>query len=1465
MKTSVFKRSVSLVMAVLLAFSGMIGLGATTALAAGERTEIYMVSFPRDADANRNGWDRDNLSFMNGWRMDAYDMFGTFCIGGYGGKVAYCIEPGVYIDDGHSFTAKDETFWDNFPASYNKTIPGDTIKSLIGRIMQYGYNGDIDPSWVSQNSAGADKLAHVYATQLLIWETIVGERDENFNHVSTGGKNAILDFIKPAHPLRSKIMDKYNSMVTSVQNHSKVPSFMARSKGKAPTVELEWDGTQYTATLTDTNKVLGNYSFTSDYAGIKFTTRGNTLTITSPTAPTGEVTISASKKDSKRMGLVVWDDGTFGPNGGQQNTVTYTQSVTDPIAAYVKLKVSYGSVEIVKTAEDGNVDGIDFRVQGDNVDDIFTTADGGHIQIDNLMPGVYTVTEQSYNKYEPQDSQEVTVVAGQTATVTFNNTLRRGDLTVTKTAEDGLTEGMKFHLYGTSLSGLDVDEYATVGADGKAYFRDVLIGTGYTLEEVDTPERYVVPASQTAPVEWNSVTEKFFDNRLKKWNLTVTKHDGEKVAPQGDATLAGAVYGIYNGEELVDTYTTDAKGQFTTQYYPCGDNWSLREISPSEGYLLDEAAHHIGAEAENYSVEYSAIEDTVDETVKKGNIALIKHTDNGDTQLETPEVGAEFDVYLKSSGSYDAAKDTERDHLVCDENGFAQTKMLPYGIYTVHQTKGWDGRELLADFDVYISEDGHTYRYLANNANFESFIKITKVDAETGKAIPYAGAGFQLYRPDGSMITQSFTYPTPTTIDTFYTNEEGWLLTPETLEYGTGYSLVEVQAPYGYVLNADPVYFDVTADNASQENAVNIVKVTKENMPQKGMIKIGKAGEVFASVAESDGVYQPVYSVQGLPGAVYEITAAEDIYTPDGTLRCKDGEVVDTVTTDESGTAQSKALYLGKYTVREITAPSGMVLNSEPVTVELTYAGQEIEVTETAVDFYNERQKAAVSLDKVLERDEQTGIGMNGEITAVSFGLYAAEDLIAADDSTIPADSLLEIVSVGEDGHAMFSTDLPLGSYYLKETATDSHYVLPATKYPVVFEYAGQDVAVVEISANEGRPIQNYLIAGTVKGLKVDRETGNTIAGTVFGLFSADADEFTGENAVLTATSGEDGVFLFENVLYGDWRIVELSPAEGYLPNDEVYSVQVTGEEEVVEITVTNDKVPEIGTIATVGGEKDVYATEVVTIEDVIAYKHLIPGKEYTVKGVLMDKSTREPLLAGGEEIRSEITFVPETPAGEVIVPFTFDAKLIKADTEIVVFENLYQGERELAVHADIEDEGQTVTVHVPEIGTQASVDGKKEVKAKGEIMLEDVISYKNLTPGKEYTVNGVLMDKSTGEPFLANGKEIHAETTFTPDTADGEVTMYFIFDADGITTETEVVAFETVYRDGVEIAVHTDINDEGQTVKLIPTVPETPKTGDDSHPLLWKVLAGLATLGMVACTGGYVGYVVRRKKEGVE
>lgn len=992
-----------------------------------------------------------------------------------------------------------------------------------------------------------------------------------------------------------------------------------------------------------------------------------------------------------------------------------------------------------------------------------------------------------------------------------------------------MEEGICFHLYGTSDSGLPVDEYATVGADHKAYFRNILIGTGYVLEEYDTDIRYVVPEKQSADIEWNKVTNKSFDNPLKKWNLTLTKLDSETGSTaQGDGTLGGATYGIFKDDELIDTYVTDRNGSFTTKYYICGDGWSCRELSSSEGYLVNPMTEKLGAEAKNYTLEYNSLALESLETVKKGSVSIIKHADNGDTQIETPEEGAEFQIYLKAAGSFDKAKATERDTLVCDSEGYAESKLLPWGWYIVHQTKSWESKEMVDDFEVFISEDGEIYRFIINNHTYESLIEIVKKDAETGKIIPAAGVGFKVRNRDtGEYIVQHINYPTPMDIDVYYTDSTGRLMLPEPLEYGN-YEIIEQCTVYGYVLDSTPVPFTVGGTS-------KIVTVEKFNMPQKGTITVGKTGEVFSSVINgerrppvpvysvkglADTNYQLVYEVAGIAGAVYEIRAAEDIYTPDGTLRYAKGTVVDTITTTASGFATSKALYLGKYEVQEIQAPYGMLLNSEIHTVELVYAGQEIEVTETATNFYNERQHIKIDLNKVMEQDDIFGIGMNNEIFSVQFGLFAAEDLIAADGTFIPKDGLIEIVSCNENGYAVFTTDLPVGAVlYVQEIATEGHYILSDTKYLVVFEYAGQDITTVSVTINDGEAIDNNIIYGTIKGLKVDRETGETIDGALFGLFREDETEYTLENALLTAKSQNGGVFTFENVPKGRWKIVELTPAEGFLPNTEVYTVEVDKDKQVIEITVVNDRIPEISTVATVDGEKEIHPTGTVTLEDVVSYKHLIPGKEYTFVGLLMDKATGVPFLVKGEEVRSEVTFVPEDFTGEIVVAFTFDASVITEDTDLVVFQKLYKDGVEIAEHADIEDENETVRVLVPEIGTSASVEGEKTVNATEIFTLEDVVSYSNLIPGKEYTVRGVLMDKNTGAPLLIDSEEIRSEVTFIPEKSDGEIIVSFEFDSKFIKVDTDIVAFEYLSHTDVELAVHADITDENQTVSLL--VPE--------------------------------------------
>ena len=1410
------KRAVSFVMATVLSLSAFMSIGTSTAFAAsGEKTKVYMVDFPRDGDANYDGvWGHSNLTLKNGWHTGSSTHTNLKAIGSYSGNIAYCIEPGVSLSSGQSMNKYDENYFNNITA--NGVISGDEIRLFIGRILQYGYRGTISTSWRSQNESAANSIAHAYATQLLIWETVVGERDANFNHKAASGCSNVKDVINAKHPLRSKIMNYYNSMVSSVQNHTVVPSFCTKSSGSAKVNELEWNGSKYVATLTDSNGVLSNYDFKASISGVTFSTSGNKLTVSMDKAPSKEFTITASKKNGVRRGVVVWSEGKHGQNSSVQDVVTYAQEVSDPVSGYVKMKVSYGSCQIVKTSEDGKVDGINFTISGNGVNQTVTTANGGKFQIDNLMPGVYTVTEQSIDKYVPQEVHRVTVVAGQVATVNFNNVLKRGNLQVIKSSEDNLVEGVKFHLYGTSLAGIAVDEYAVTDKNGVATFKDVLISgsTPYTLEEVDTEIRYVVPEKQTAPIKWNEVTNRDFTNILKKFSVTVTKSDREEGTAQGDAKLSGAVYGIYKGDTLVDKYVTDSEGQFTTKEYVCDSDWTIREITPSEGYLLDKTIHKVGAEPKLFTIEHNLVANDVTEQVMKGNIAIIKHTDDGETKIETPENGAEFEVYLKSSGSFEKADKDERDTIVCDENGFAQTKDMPYGVYTVHQTKGWEGREFMKDFDVFISQDGQTYRYLINNANFESYIKVVKVDAETGKTIPYAGAGFQIYDPDGNKVSMTFTYPTPTTIDTFYTDADGQLVTPEKLDYGKGYSLVEVQAPYGYVLDSTPVSFDVTEENSTQEGGITLIKVDKPNMAQKGTISVEKTGEVFFGVnvsgeEDKDVIYQPVYKVKGLAGAVYEITADEDIITPDGTLRYHKGDVVDTVTTDEDGKAKSKELYLGKYTVVETKAPNGMVINKEKHSVELTYAGQDVAVTETATSFVNERQKVKISFEKVLEQNETFGIGKNDEIKNISFGLYAKEDIVSSSGTVIPADGLIEIITLDENGTATANTDLPFGSYYIKEIATDEHYILSDTQYPFTFEYAGQDTETVEIKVNDGKPIENKLIYGSVSGKKID-ENGEALGGALIGIFKADETEFTKEHAIITATSEKDGSFSFAKVPYGKWIVREIEAPEGFVLDDTSYEVNIGENEQVIEVEITDEYI--YGNIELTKVDAD-YPDNKLTGATFDVYK------DVNGDGKLDDG---DELIGNLEETATGIYEMKEILCGKYLVQET------KAPEGFVLDKGVY-------------------SVFIEKDETTYKVENKAGVGFINEAMKGSLKIKKTSSDGKvegfTFRVTGVNGYDSTfttdknGEISI-DGLRIGE---YTVSEVSDNVSAGYILPADKKVT---VKVGETV-----EIEMHNELRD-------------TPKTGDDRKTSLWVALAGASALGIVATV---VASKRKKKKEGNE
>lgn len=791
-----YRRSISGLLALLICFTAILGSGVTAFAAAstGETADSYSVAFPRDGDADLDysgTWGHDELHYMNGWTSgEATWMTTLHTIGSFDGPACYCIEPGVPRNLYRSYESYGEDYWDTFPAEYNRTIDGRTMKTLLGRIMQYGYQGNLSLDWRSQNEADADKLAHMMATQVLVWETVVGERDADFNHVDPGSADAVKSVYRTSHPLYGRFSAYYDSIEASVKNHTIVPSFMDRSEEAAQTVELVWDGSRYTATLTDTHGVLSEYAFSSAQSDMTFAVDGNDLTISAETVPADGVTITAVRNNT-RQGVVVWSDGHYGPDGTMQDVVTFRDTVSDPMYAYLHLKVGYGSVKIIKTSEDGEVSGISFTVSGNGTEQTVTTNADGEMQLDDLRPGAYTVTEQSSDRYEPQEVRQVTVISGQVATVTFHNTLKRGSLEVVKTSEDGLNEGVKFHLTGVSLAGLSVDEYAVTGSNGKAVFSNVLIGTDYILSEVDTGICYVVPEDQTTAVEWNTVTQAEVCNVLKKWSATITKWDAETGLPQGDATLAGAVYGVFKGEELVDTYTTNESGQFTTTDYVCGDDWTIRELSPSEGYLLDDTVYPVGAEPQRYTEEYNPIALDVTEQVIRGGVALTKvDKDYPENKLE----GAVFEVYRDSNRNQELDAEDELLGTMEELGGGEYTLTgLCYGGYFAKEAKAPEG--------FYLDESAY---YFAITTDGET----VTVENEAGKGFVNAAQVGSLRiaktSSDGKLEGFSFRVTGANGYDRVFQTDADGIILIEGLRIGD-YTVSEVQdgSSDGYLLPAD--------------------------------------------------------------------------------------------------------------------------------------------------------------------------------------------------------------------------------------------------------------------------------------------------------------------------------------------------------------------------------------------------------------------------------------------------------------------------------------------------------------------------------------------------------------------------------------------------------------------------------------------------------------------------------------
>ena len=580
MKTNFWKRAAALLLALVLCFACV----GTASAAEDVSGKVYLISYPRDGDENYHtgSWGHDALYFRHGWKLSASDYLDVRAIGSYDANICYCIEPGVIQNTGDAFSRMGEDFWENMP-DFNDLMTPQQMKRYIGRIMTYGYTGGVSTQWRSQN-AGGNKLAQAYATQILIWETVVGERDADFRYVAPTDADAVREVIRDTHPLREKIFSYYDSIVSNVQKHTRVPSFCAKSLREARTVVLELDGSAYSAVLTDENGVLENYTFSAD--GIRCEVQGNKLLLTAEDAPTAPVTLTAEKKNSARCGVITWTDGQFGIGSGLQDLVTYAETVNDPVEGYLLLTVPNGNLKLKKTSEDGKIAGISFTITGDNFCENVTTDENGVLQLNDLVPGVYTVTENAAAFYEPQQPQSVTVKAGQTAEVSFSNQLKRGALEVTKTAEDGFVQGVTFRLSGTADCGEPVDVYAETDETGLAVFEDIPIGSNYALAEVAVPERYVEVAPQNVRIAWNEVTRQTGENRLVRGSIRGIKVD------ESEKPLSGAVFGLFaeGTTEFLENAAfavveSSEDGGFSFENIPYG-MWLVREMKAPAGYVL---------------------------------------------------------------------------------------------------------------------------------------------------------------------------------------------------------------------------------------------------------------------------------------------------------------------------------------------------------------------------------------------------------------------------------------------------------------------------------------------------------------------------------------------------------------------------------------------------------------------------------------------------------------------------------------------------------------------------------------------------------------------------------------------------------------------------------------------------------------------------------------------------------------
>lgn len=1111
-----FKKIVSIVLSLLVVFGSMSSLFITASAKQVRMNSIHVYGITRSKTNLKGPWKvgaADNYTMH--YRGDDYSSDGS-------SDITYCIEPGTALsDDLYNDNISASDYWSSYDSgNFNSTLKSKDVRVLISRLMKYGYSGKVnDGAWENKNitalsDSAQKKVLKAFATQLLIWEVVVGERDVNFKHISPSD-SASWSPIKSAYSvsnaasktdgktIRDLFKQYYNEIVDSMQAVTKLPSFASSTAREYNELVKVGSLYYYKLTLTDKNGVLSKFkvSYNKSDNVYKVNKSGNKLEIylkygSTKSGYTFNLTLEKQENGSTltRPYLCIWGDTTVG-NSGIQNIVYSNKNTDDVVSTTVKTKLTAGNLRVVKSATDGVVSGISFSVGNSNVNTITKTTDANGSVVFEGLP--VNGSSTSYN-------------------VTENN---------------------------------------------------------------QSGTHYVVNSAKTVSVLPNKQQEVNFSNINRKIRFQAIKVDAKTTTSQGDATLAGAKYGLYRDNKLVATYTTDESGKFIancaadevksgeftgngneagyTAYYFMTDkdgvffNYDLREEEAPVGYMGNENPIKLNVSDFANSTRTEKVTNTevyrLEEWVINDYVRIYKYSDLKDGSRNNPEKGATFRMWLTSNGSYENSPSNERCEFTTGEDGYGYSKNLPYGIYTIEQIKGLESAYFADSLSVKLfatEEERSAYRnFEINNKPITTGIYIKKINSETGKLITNSSATFRLYNKDGTEITDN------PKIDT----NGGVLMLDCNLKFGE-YYLEEVTAPVGYVRNPNKIEFKVNKGTINSINEKNYVTVEVKNDPQKACISLTKVGtSPFKTVVhDQSGVYKPIYdNEQALANVKFNVYAGEDIYKDEYSLAYREGQFVEQIITDNNGYAKTKPLYLGRYTLNEIETSDGYILDTTERSVTLSYNTEKGNNYEQSIGkIINTPYKYQLNLKKELEKDTTFNLGMNGEINSVVFGIYANQKIEAPDNTFIPKDGLVDRFRIGANDSLIseFNAILPMGLYYIKELSTHSSYYLDEGVYNVdlsasKFDELGLNQDTLIVNVNNGNPIINKIKYGSVSGIKVDLE-GNPLEGALMGLYAGknlDPSQLTRSNAIMTAYSTENGSFSFGNkVPYGAYTVYEI-------------------------------------------------------------------------------------------------------------------------------------------------------------------------------------------------------------------------------------------------------------------------------------------------------------------------------------